>query len=77
MLNDTGSILLCTLQVSFIWCFVLCVQLEQYKLLSQSYEKRILDLQKEVERKDDEIALLQKADSGFQNSANHVRLDGQ
>jgi len=53
-----------------------CLQLEQYKLVSQSFEKRVLDLQKEVKSKDDEIASLQKADSSFQNSANHVRLDG-
>jgi len=52
------------------------VQLEQYKLVSQSFEKRVLDLQKEVKSKDDEIASLQKADGGFENSANHVRLDG-
>lgn len=52
------------------------VQLEQYKLVSQSFEKRVLDLQKDVESKDAEIALLQKAESTFQNSANHVGLDG-
>jgi len=52
------------------------MQLEQYKLVSQSFEKRVLDLQKEIKTKDDEIASLQKADTGFQNSANHVRVDG-
>lgn len=61
----------------FAWSFVcLSVQLEQYKLVSQSFEKRVLDVQKELKSKDDEIASLKKADSGFQNSANHVRLDG-
>ena len=59
-------------------CLFVClfVQLEQYRLVSQSFEKRVLDLQKEIKSKDDEIAALQKADGGFQNSANHVRLDG-
>jgi len=52
------------------------VQLEQYKLVSQSFEKRVLDLQREVESKDAEIALLQKAESSFQNSADHMGLDG-
>jgi len=52
------------------------MQLEQYKLVSQSFEKRVLDLQKEIKTKDEEIASLQKADTGFQNSANHVRVDG-
>jgi len=61
--------------VVMCYCYVF-VQLEQYKLVSQSFEKRVLDLQKEVKSKDDEIASLQKADSGFENSANHVRLDG-
>ena len=50
------------------------VQLEQYKLVSQSFEKRVLDLQKEVKSKEEEIASLQKADTGF--SANHVQIDG-
>jgi len=55
-----------------------CVlQLDQYKVVSQSFEKRVLDLQKEVKSKDDEIAVLQKANSSFQNSANHARIDGQ
>jgi len=52
------------------------VQLEQYKLVSQSFEKRVLDLQKEIKSKDEEIASLQKADTSFQNSANHPRFDG-
>ena len=60
---------------AFTGCFVF-VQLEQYKLVSQSFEKRVLDLQKEIKSKDEEIASLQKADAGFHNSANHVRIDG-
>ena len=63
-------------QINVVVYFCVFVQLEQYKLVSQSFEKRVLDLQKEVKSKDDEIASLQKADVGFQNSANHVQHDG-
>jgi len=51
------------------------LQLEQYKLVSQSFEKRVLDLQKEIKSKDEEIASL-KAETGFHSSANHGRIDG-
>lgn len=65
-------------QVNFKYINVVLffVQLEQYKLVSQSFEKRVLDLQKEITSKDEEIASLQKANSDIQNSADHVRLDG-
>jgi RNA recognition motif-containing protein len=48
-------------------------QLEQYKVVSQSFEKRVLDLQKEIKTKEEELAALRKADDGFQLTVGQAR----
>jgi chromosome segregation ATPase len=52
------------------------VQLEQYRLVSQSFEKRVLDLQKDLKKKEEEIANLKKTDDNVQHAVNHVKPDG-
>jgi len=51
-------------------------QLEQYKVVSQSFEKRVLDLQKELKVKEDELAGLRKGADGFHSSGSQSRQDG-
>jgi len=58
-------------------CFCICLQLEQYKLVSQSFEKRVLDLQKDLKKKEDEIAALKKNEDVLQHNINHVKHDGR
>ena len=44
--------------------------------MSQSFEKRVLDLQKELKKKDDEILALKKTEDNIQHGVNHVKNDG-
>lgn len=48
----------------FFSIYLFCLQLEEYKVLAQSLEKRIFNLHKELEKKDDEIARLKKQQAG-------------
>lgn len=55
-----------------------CVaQLQQYKVVSQSFEKRVLDLQKEMKKKDDEIAELKKEDSSLKLELSRIKHKGE
>lgn len=53
------------------------VQLQQYKVVSQSFEKRVLDLQKEMKKKDDEIAELKKEDSLLKTEIGRIKHKGE
>lgn len=53
------------------------VQLQQYKVVSQSFEKRVLDLQKEMKKKDDEIAQLKKEDGLLKTELSHIKHKGE
>lgn len=46
-------------------------------MVSQSFEKRVLDLQKEMKKKDDEISELKKEDSSLKMELSNIRHKGE
>ena len=44
-----------------MYCMCLTVQAQRYRVVSDSFEKRVLDLQRELQTKEEEIAQLKQS----------------